>query len=118
MWWWLDDERLSADVRAVLSDRANDVAVPSVCGWELANKVRRGKLLEMAPYLTRYDELVAAAGFRHLDLRFDHAVTGGLLAGAHRDPFDRLIAGQALVEELAVITRDPEIAGLGCRTLW
>jgi PIN domain nuclease of toxin-antitoxin system len=118
MWWWLDDPRLPPPVRDVLADPANDISVPSVCAWEIANKVRSGKLPEMGPYLPRYDELVSAAGFRHLDLRFDHSIRAGLLPGAHRDPFDRIIAGQALVEEMAVVTRDAEFASFGCRTLW
>ncbi len=118
IWLWLDDDQLPGSVVDVLSDSANDVAVPTVCAWEISNKIRGGKLPQMADHVGRYDELVAAAGFRHLDLRYDHAVRGGLLPGAHRDPFNRLIAGQALVENMAVATRDPQFADFGCRTLW
>ena len=42
----------------------------------------------------------------------------GYLRGAHRDPFDRLIAGQALVENMTVLTNDPAIAAFGCKVLW
>ena len=118
LWWWLDDARMPAPVRKVLSDQANNVAVPSVCGWEIANKVRTGKLPQMSAYVPRYDELVSAAGFRHLDLRFEHAIRAGLLRGEHRDPFDLLIAAQAMTEDMTVVTRDPQFAAFGCRTLW
>lgn len=118
LWWWNDDPRLSGTARELLADGERDVAVPSVCAWEIANKVRIGKLPEMIDHIGRYDELVMRAGFRPIDLRSDHAIRGGLLAGEHRDPFDRLIAGQALVERMIIITRDPAFAALGCETFW
>ncbi|MFX7969100.1 hypothetical protein ABTK45_19605, partial [Acinetobacter baumannii] len=49
IWWWNDDERLSPLVRATLADRGNTILTPSVCAWEIANKVRIGKLPAMAP---------------------------------------------------------------------
>ena len=118
IWLWLEDEQLPSTVVDTVSDGRNDVAVPTVCAWEISNKVRGGKLPQMADHVAQYDELVAAARFRHLDLRFDHALRAGLLPGAHRDPFDRLIAGQALVEDMVLVTRDPQFAAFGCRTLW
>lgn len=57
-------------------------------------------------------------GFQHLSVTHQHGVKGGLLDGDHRDPFDRLIAAQALIEGLTVITRDREIAQFGCKVLW
>jgi PIN domain nuclease of toxin-antitoxin system len=42
----------------------------------------------------------------------------GLLTGEHRDPFDRLIAAQALIEGLTVITRDPAFTAFGCDVIW
>jgi len=118
IWWWDEDDRLSAAARDVLADRAHDVFASCVCAWEIANKVRIGKLPEMAPFVRDYDTLVNEDGFMHLDLRHDHALNAGLLEGEHRDPFDRLIAAQALEGDYTVITRDPEFASFGCKVLW
>lgn len=56
--------------------------------------------------------------FERLEVTVEHGLMAGGLLGAHRDPFDRLIAAQALIEDLTVITRDPEIAAFGCKVLW
>ena len=48
----------------------------------------------------------------------DHAIRAGLLPGPHRDPFDRLLAAQALTENLVLVTRDPIFADFGVETLW
>lgn len=118
IWWWNEDDRLSKTAGEVLADRTNAVFAPTVCAWEIASKVRIGKLPEMAPFVEDYDALVADAGFQHFDLRYDHALDAGLIAGNHRDPFDRLIAAQALRDDLTIITRDREFAAFGCKTLW
>lgn len=118
VWWWNEDKRLSTAARTALADRANPVFSSCVCAWEIANKVRIGKLPEMAAFISDYDALVADAGFQHFDLRHDHALHAGLLAGEHRDPFDRLIAAQALTDDLTIITRDVEFSAFGCKTLW
>ncbi len=72
----------------------------------------------MELYIANYDDSIKAEGFEHLDVRCEHAVRGGLLEGEHRDPFDRLIAGQALVEGLIVVTRDRQFSAFGCKVLW
>ena len=48
----------------------------------------------------------------------DHALMAAFLPGQHRDPFDRMLAAQAVIEDLTLITRDPQLAGFGCRLLW
>ena len=118
MWWWLTDPKLSAPVRNLLSDRANHVFVSAVTGYEIANKVRLEKLPMMREPLAVYDFALAQDGFAPLTLDPHHARHAGLLEGDHRDPFDRMIAAQALVEDLTVITRDPAIAAFGCKVLW
>jgi len=118
LWWWRDDARLAARTRAVIGDRLNDVYVSSVSGLEIATKVRIGKLPIMREPIRRYDELVRDWGFLHLAVDQNHAVHAGLLDGSHRDPFDRLIAAQGLLEGLTIVTRDKEFTIFGCETLW
>lgn len=120
IWWWDEDDKLSASARTVLGDSARSVLVSSVTAFEIANKVRAGKLDAMAAAVEgdSFADWVRLDGFGQLDLRSDHGVLAGRLAGDHRDPFDRMIAAQALIENLTVLTRDLQIAAFGCRTLW
>ena len=69
--------------------------------------------------LTDFQYVVEADGFRLLDLDAPAAVLAGQLASAHRDPFDRLIAAQALTRGLTVVTLDQVFAGeFGVPVLW
>ncbi len=118
LWWWGNDPKLPPRLRSLIGDRRNEVNVSAVSGWEIANKVRSGKMPEMNDYIGTYDTLVVDDGFKHLAISHDHAVTAGLLEGTHRDPFDRMLAAQALTGQLTVVTRDRQIAAFGCATLW
>lgn len=92
------------------------VSVASV--WEIAIKTHSGKLTEIEDFRRDYAPLMSSNGFHSLLVNDVHALEAGFLAGPHRDPFDRLIAAQGLIEDLTVITRDPEIAAFGCKVLW
>ncbi|MEO7689684.1 MAG: type II toxin-antitoxin system VapC family toxin, partial [Sphingomonas sp.] len=100
IWWWSGRAQLTGQCQAILSDAANAVHISAASGWEMATKVRSGKLPEMANAVANFDGGVRADNFRHLDVRHDHAVRAGLFVGDHRDPFDRMIAAQALIEGL------------------
>ena len=72
----------------------------------------------MAKRIAHYDRYVIEDGFLHLLIAPEHGVRGGLLEGDHRDPFDRLLAAQALIEDLTVITCDDAFADFGCKVAW
>lgn len=116
--WWSNDHRLGDAARSTLNDGAETIYLSSVNVWEVANKNRIGKLDAFGNLVRDFDRLVRRDGFRLLDLTSAHAMRAGYLVGAHRDPFDRLLAGQALVEELTILTNDPAIAAFGCKVLW
>ena len=110
IWWWKDDRNLSTEVRTAMIDKANEVFVSAVTAWEIATKVRKGQLPEMREILPQFTDHVLRDGFRFLPVSADHGLRGGSLGGAHKDPFDRLLAAQALIENLTLISRDREIA--------
>lgn len=116
MWWWLEDPKLSFTATAAIAE--GDVVVSSVSLYEIANKVRLGRLPALTGVLAVYRDALAGDGFRSMAVTMDHAHDAGLLTGRHCDPFNRLIAAQAMTEDMTVITRDPEIAAFGCKVLW
>jgi PIN domain nuclease of toxin-antitoxin system len=118
IWWWSNDDRLPAGMRELIESDEVVVYVSSISALEIAIKVRIGQLPQMNEHVHQFHEGVREDGFHHLFVRDDHSLRAGLLPGPHRDPFDRVIAAQGLTEQLPVMTRDPQFAAFGCRTLW
>lgn len=118
IWWLLDLPKLGQASRAILASPDCKVFVGAGVVWEIATKWRIGKLREIVDPQIQIPELMTRNGFRSLPVTEDHAMRAGLLEGEHRDPFDRLIAAQALCEEMIVISRDPKIAAFGCAVIW
>jgi PIN domain nuclease of toxin-antitoxin system len=118
IWWWLVDPALPAAITSLMTKSDNRVHVSAISGIEIAIKVRTGKLPEMVEPLDRFDEAVVGDSFLHLPVDRHHAIRAGLMKGAHRDPFNRLLAAQALIEDLTVITRDRAFADFGCKVAW
>lgn len=116
--WWTDPARLGAAARELVATGEAAVHLSAVSIWEIANKNRIGKLPQIVDFAGDLPALVARDRFVALDLRSDHALRAGYLPGAHRDPFDRLLAGQALVEDMTILTNDPELARFGCKVIW
>lgn len=118
IWWWTNDPHLPRTARTVMTSPEHEVFVSAATGWEIATKIRKGQLTELRSSLPTFSEDVLRDGFRHLPVMANHGVHGGSLPGPHKDPFDRVIAAQAMIEDCTVITCDPEIAAFGCKVLW
>ena len=118
VWWWLGDPAMSRKAAALLKTREEKIYVSAVSAIEIAQKVRSGKLPRMAEPLADFAETATKESLAHLAVDYRHAICAGLLEGRHKDPFDRLIAAQAIIEDLTVITCDKEIANFGCKVLW
>ena len=117
-WWITGDERLSAVAIAAIEQAKGRCHVSAVSAFELANKVRLGKFDEARKLSESLDDFMSANGFQAMMISHAHAKLAGELAGEHRDPFDRLLAAQAIVEDMAVVTIDTQIAELGARVVW
>jgi len=117
--WWLDgDRRLSARVRRVVADEANDVFVSAASVWEITTKARLGKLPGASDVADDVPRAVASQGFLGLPVSLPHAQRAGSLPHPHRDPFARMLAAQAVMENLPLATNDPQMKALGVRTIW
>lgn len=114
LWWLSDDPGLSATARDALADPANDVLVSTASLWEIAIKRGLGKL--SAP-----DDLpghIEAGGFGWLAVSAEHAWRVRELGRHHRDPFDRLLVAQALVENMPIVSADPRFRAYGVDGCW
>lgn len=112
------DERLSPRVRALVADRDNTLFGSAASAWEIATKHRLGKLAVPAVMWTAFGEHVGADGFESLSITSAHSVRAGAFVTDHRDPFDRMLAAQALVDDPVLLTRDPAFGQFGCATNW
>jgi PIN domain nuclease of toxin-antitoxin system len=111
IFWHADSPRLTKRVRqALLTSLSRPIYVSAVSAFEIATKVRIGKLEVPDALLSDFQYVVESDGFRMLDLNVNAAIRAGQLAGTHRDPFDRLLAAQALEMECMMVTSDPVFA--------
>lgn len=118
LWWFVNDRRLSATARAAILDEGNEILVSAVNAWEIAAKDRLGKLPEARDAAPRFMELVAADGFGVLPVSCHHGLRAGRYPVHHGDPFDRMLAAQAELEHLHLVTRDPVFADFPVQVLW
>ena len=117
--WWLDDSpRLSDLARNVIADERTRPVFSAVVGWEIAIKVGMGKLEIPDPPEAFLTEQLSQNDVEVLPIYLRHALRVFGLPDHHRDPFDRLLIAQALVEDLAIVTADPEITTYPVETLW
>jgi PIN domain nuclease of toxin-antitoxin system len=100
--WWLGDERLSDEAGRAIADRSNLVCVSAASLWEINAKRALGKLT----FDGDLAQGIRNVGFEELPLRWAHAERQLILPAHHRDPFDRMLIAQALVEGLTLVSRD------------
>jgi PIN domain nuclease of toxin-antitoxin system len=110
LWAFASPDRLSPAARALLEDPQTDVLVSAASAWEIATKFRLGKLPGAEAIITRYTAHLTTLGAHEMPVVSAHALAAGLFALEHRDPFDRMLAAQALAEGVPLVTADPVMA--------
>ena len=118
LWWWFDPDRLSTAVRELLSDPATPVLVSAASVWELSLKYHQGKLPELNGVIADLPGLLQADGFEALPISLAHGLRAGSYSQPHRDPFDRMLAAQAELDRLVLLSADPQLSTFPCQTLW
>ena len=118
IWWFLDDARLSSTINEHLDDPNVEVFVSAATAWEMATKSRSGKLREAAAIVPDLPSLIRRCHFTPLPVSVEHGHRAGLLPGDHKDPFDRMLAAQAIIEDMGLVTVDQALARLGARVVW
>ena len=119
LWYDAAPQLLSPEVARLLRNRSVTVYVSAISAWEIAIKVRVGKLPEAQPLLADYTGTLSRLGFTELLFAARHALAAGLLDHPHRDPFDRALAAQAMLDPLPLVSRDEVMQTFeGLRVIW
>lgn len=118
LWFLLDDPRLSGKAQAGIV--ANEVAifVSPASIWEIAIKISLGKYALPAPFATFWGEQLQTNDFSLLPISVFHSARVVDLPFHHRDPFDRLIIAQSLVEKIPVVSSDDTFDRYGVERVW
>jgi PIN domain nuclease of toxin-antitoxin system len=118
LWWLTDDPKLPVRTGRWIDDRANDIAVSPVSAYELRFKALKGLLPGGDVLAAEIGRMAELAGFAILKLTLEHATVAGGLPLPHRDPFDRLLAAQAILDGYTMLSTDLAFDGLGVPRIW
>jgi PIN domain nuclease of toxin-antitoxin system len=118
LWWLSDEPALTRAARGIIADTKNLILVSAASAWEIATKVRLGKLPTAADLADDFTGYLEREGFQMLAISWDHAIRAGLLPGPHRDPFDRILIAQAQAENIPILSNEILFDTYGVRRLW
>lgn len=110
LWLLTEPDSVDPSTRDVLADPANGLVVSAASAMEVATKTRLGRLPPAyAALVQSWEQRVRDLRATELAITAQHAVLAGSLAWEHRDPFDRFLAAQAIIENVTLVTRDAEL---------
>jgi PIN domain nuclease of toxin-antitoxin system len=118
LWWLSDDPGLTRTARKAIADTGNSLVVSAVSAWEIAIKVRLGRLPTAADLVADFAGYIGREGFESLSISAEHCVRAGLLPGPHKDPFDRMLIAQAQAENIPMISNEAVFESYGIRCIW
>lgn len=117
-WVVFEPEKLPAAVGEAVASPRQRVWISPVSTWELVIKAEQGRFGLIGVSFADLERSVAEAGFEELPVTVAHTLRVQELADHHRDPFDRLLVAQALVEGLTLVTADTAVRAYPVPTLW
>ncbi len=118
IWFAEDSEALSYRAKEAIEDSNNSSLYSMASIWEMAIKLRLGKLKMSRKLDKSFKNLLDSHGFNALPIAFSHASRVARLPLHHRDPFDRLLAAQAMEEKMTVISRDTSFDAYEVKRIW
>ncbi len=118
LWWLSGDDALSAAARTAIADEGNGIFISAVSAWEIATKHRIGKLPGVGAIIPDLDGAIVNQGFIGLPINLRHGQAAGALPGPHRDPFDRMLIAQAMLENLVLVSHEQPFDAYGVARLW
>ena len=118
LWFLLDDPRLSETARESIVTADSSIFISPASRWEIAIKISLGKYKLPTPFVDFWAEQLATNDFALLPIGVSHAARVVNLPFHHRDPFDRLIIAQSLVESIPVVSCDEMFDQYGVMRVW
>jgi PIN domain nuclease of toxin-antitoxin system len=117
LWWVAGDTALSLSARTAIGDENNAVFVSAASAWEIAAKFRIGKLPGVVAIADDLGAALEAQGFVPLPITFVHRQTAGSLPGPLKDPFDRMLIAQAMLDRMVLVSNEQDFGSYGVRRL-
>ena len=118
LWWLVKSSSLPFSAQSLLINRDHTVLVSAASIWEIATKVRLGKLDVDVEVVENFGAYLDRERFESVSVTVAHAIRAGLLPGPHKDPFDRMLIAQAQAENVPIVSNDRALDGYGVRRLW
>ncbi|MBU4225532.1 MAG: type II toxin-antitoxin system VapC family toxin [Chloroflexi bacterium] len=118
LWFVDDDPRLSQPAQALIEAEESQPFLSAASLWEIAIKISLGKLILKQPYDTFIPHQLALNGIGILNITVEHAAAIAILPFHHRDPFDRMLAVQAKIEKMILVSADPIFDAYEIKLVW
>ena len=118
IWFVIDSPKLSNSVKYQIEDENNEKLISTASIWEIAIKQSTGKLFFGLPFRVLIEEQLNANNIALLKINLEHIEVVATLPFHHRDPFDRLIIAQAMVEKIPILSVDSVFDAYSIQRLW
>jgi PIN domain nuclease of toxin-antitoxin system len=118
LWFITADSRLGANAKSAIENQANQRLLSTASLWEMAIKFSLGKLKLAKPFDTLIAEQLAANAIDILSIEVSHVSAVAKMPFHHRDPFDRLLIAQAMVENIALVSVESTFDAYGVDRIW
>lgn len=117
LWTLQSPGKLPGLVRGIVEDPASDLLLSIATPWELAIKTNSGKL-NARKILEKFELLTSSGSYEMLQTSISQIISAGMLPMLHKDPFDRLLAAQALDLRMPIVSRDKVFELYGVKRIW
>lgn len=118
LWWSAEPEKLPSTVHDAMREHRDRTFVSAVSAYEIALKHRIGKLPNVEGLIAELSHSLVEDGFQQMPVSCRHAIVAGGLDLRHKDPFDRLLIAQALVEKVTLVSKEDLFDSFGVDRLW
>ena len=118
LWFFIGDASLSAPARALIEDESNEKFFSIASLWEIAIKTSMGKLTLSAPFDEIFPAQLSNNGIDLLPITPAHVSAITTLTFHHRDPFDRLLIAQAMIDQMGIVSADRALDAYSVTRLW
>jgi PIN domain nuclease of toxin-antitoxin system len=119
LWAVANASKLGAEARRLIEDTENVLYVSAASAYEIGYKGQLGKLGDYKVIASNFEAVLHKLGARELSISLKHALHAGSINSKHRDPFDRIIASQSVLEQIPVLTSDKLLSSIdGVKALW